>query len=243
MRVTIMTETLRVTAEPEPPRSISKLRLGLCCQFVEQPIHFRTTTATSLLRMKPTDRQLKLSRLCWRTLSHCCWRCSIAPIMTSARFRIGSSILPVKTHPQARILGRRVTGCRRNHRGVSPLRCIRRQARYPHSISSRSVCRAQFAARDVVEKSIEELEYQAEVAEWVRADVINIHGGGAYGDKSRGASRIRPQSRPVVRRGASRADRRERRQDLHAQRPVAALPSRGRAAGIRRASSPLLADG
>lgn len=30
---------------------------------------------------------------------------------------------------------------------------------------------------------MQELEYQAEVAEWIGADVINIHGGGAYGDK------------------------------------------------------------
>ena len=36
---------------------------------------------------------------------------------------------------------------------------------------------------DVVEKSITELEYQAEVAQWIGADVVNIHGGGAYGDK------------------------------------------------------------
>jgi UV DNA damage endonuclease len=36
-----------------------------------------------------------------------------------------------------------------------------------------------------VQKSIEELEYQAEVAELVGADVINIHGGGAYGDKQK----------------------------------------------------------
>jgi UV DNA damage endonuclease len=36
---------------------------------------------------------------------------------------------------------------------------------------------------DVVEKSIAELEYQAEVARWIGADVVNIHGGGAYGDK------------------------------------------------------------
>ena len=36
---------------------------------------------------------------------------------------------------------------------------------------------------DVVENSVKELEYQAEVAEWIGADVINIHGGGAYGDK------------------------------------------------------------
>lgn len=36
---------------------------------------------------------------------------------------------------------------------------------------------------DVVEKSLLELEYQAEVAEWIGADVVNIHGGGAFGDK------------------------------------------------------------
>ena len=43
---------------------------------------------------------------------------------------------------------------------------------------------------DVVEKSIDELEYQAEVAEWVGADVINIHGGGAYGDKAAALARF-----------------------------------------------------
>jgi len=36
---------------------------------------------------------------------------------------------------------------------------------------------------DVVERSVAELEYQCEVAEWINADVVNIHGGGAYGDK------------------------------------------------------------
>ena len=38
---------------------------------------------------------------------------------------------------------------------------------------------------DVVEKSVQELEYQAVVAEWVGADVVNIHGGGAFGDKQK----------------------------------------------------------
>ena len=36
---------------------------------------------------------------------------------------------------------------------------------------------------DVVEKSLLELEYQAEVAEWIGADVVNIRGGRAFGDK------------------------------------------------------------
>lgn len=36
-----------------------------------------------------------------------------------------------------------------------------------------------------MESSLRELEYQAEVAEWIGADVVNIHGGGAYGDKQK----------------------------------------------------------
>ena len=55
---------------------------------------------------------------------------------------------------------------------------------------------------DVVEASIRELEYQSEVAEWVGADVVNVHGGGAYGDKrkalgdfARNLERLSPRAR------------------------------------------------
>ena len=44
--------------------------------------------------------------------------------------------------------------------------------------------------KDVRRKSLEELVYQAMVAEWVHADVINIHGGGAYGDKPASLKRL-----------------------------------------------------
>ena len=35
----------------------SGLRLGLCCQFIAQPIKFRTTTATAMTRL-PRRKQL-----------------------------------------------------------------------------------------------------------------------------------------------------------------------------------------
>jgi len=44
---------------------------------------------------------------------------------------------------------------------------------------------------EVVQRSLADLIYQAEVARWVNADVINIHGGGAYGNKSLSLSRLR----------------------------------------------------
>ena len=39
-------------------------------------------------------------------------------------------------------------------------------------------------------QSLQEIEYQAEVAQWIGADVINIHGGGAYGDKAAALERF-----------------------------------------------------
>lgn len=44
--------------------------------------------------------------------------------------------------------------------------------------------------RRVVRSSLAELEYQAEVAEWIGADVINVHGGGGYGDRPAALRRL-----------------------------------------------------
>ena len=42
----------------------------------------------------------------------------------------------------------------------------------------------------LVQRSIADLDYQAEIAQWVNADVINIHAGGAYGDKKSALDRL-----------------------------------------------------
>ena len=42
----------------------------------------------------------------------------------------------------------------------------------------------------VIASSIRELEYQAQLAEALGADVINIHGGGVYGDKQAALARF-----------------------------------------------------
>ncbi len=45
--------------------------------------------------------------------------------------------------------------------------------------------------RATLARSVAELEYQAEVSAWIGADTINIHGGGAYGDKSKALKLLR----------------------------------------------------
>jgi UV DNA damage endonuclease len=185
-----MTTPLRVTTAPVPPRSITKLRLGLCCRFVRQPISFRTTTATSLLRIEPADQQLKLSGLCRANAESLLMALQYCAHNEIGCFRIGSSILPVKTHPQ---VGYSVDDLPDAEVIISAFRCCGTFAA-EHGI--RTVFHPdQFVVlssprEDVVEKSIKELENQAEVADWVGADVINIHGGGAYGDKAAALARF-----------------------------------------------------
>lgn len=161
------------------------LRLGLCCMFREQPIRFVTTTATALQKMQRADALAKLSQLALHNadaLLNALRYCAKSGI---GCFRINSQILPVKTHPscgyevselpEGEEIVRRFRACGQFAQEQGLRTCF-----HPDQFVVLNSPRA-----EVVRQSIEELEYQAEVAEWVGADVINIHGGGAYGDKSK----------------------------------------------------------
>lgn len=166
------------------------LRLGLCCQFVDEPIKFRTTTAAVCQKLAPVARDLKLSEICQANADalfaaiECCHRLGIGA------FRVNSQILPVKTHPAvgydvaqlpggATIIERfQACGRRAAELGV-------RTSFHPDQFVVLSSPR-----EEVVERSIEDIEYQAEVAEWINADVVNIHGGGAYDSREAALERF-----------------------------------------------------
>ncbi len=175
---------------PRFDASMPRLRLGLCCTFREQPIKFRTTTVAALLRLARPARLQKLSTLCLdnaRALHAALVYCSQNGI---GCFRVNSQILPCKTHSEA---GYRVEELPDEVAIVSEFRLCGEFARQ-HDIRT-CFHPDQFVVLnspkpEVVNKSIEELDYQAEVAEWIGADVINIHGGGAYGDKPAALARF-----------------------------------------------------
>jgi UV DNA damage endonuclease len=108
-------------------------------------------------------------------------------------FRINSQILPVKTHPTA---GYEVGELPGSTGLVARFRECGEFARQ-HDLRL-SFHPDQFVVLNspnpkTLEHSLAELDYQAEVAEWVGADTVNVHGGGAYGDKA-GALRTLRQS-------------------------------------------------
>jgi UV DNA damage endonuclease len=160
------------------------IRLGLCCIFRDQPIKFAHTTATAIGRMSRADGLAKLGRLGMANAEALLAALRFCAGHGIGCFRITSQILPLRTHP--------VHGY-----GIDDLPDgdeIIRRFRECGAFARRSGLRTcfhpdQFVVLNsphpgVVEASVRELEYQAEVAGWVGADVLNVHGGGGYGDKA-----------------------------------------------------------
>ncbi|MES2790342.1 MAG: UV DNA damage repair endonuclease UvsE [Planctomycetota bacterium] len=159
------------------------LRLGLCCMFRDEPIKFATTTATAIGKMSRPDALAKLSRLCLQNADALLASLRFCENHGIGCFRVNSQILPIKTHPTCGYavgelpdsdeIIRRFQECGKFAKTHDLRTCF-----HPDQFVVLNSQRP-----DVVKKSLLELEYQAEVAEWIGADVINIHGGGAFGDK------------------------------------------------------------
>ncbi len=169
------------------------LRLGLCCQFASEPIKFRTTTVTAMLRLGQTQRLERLAELCRINADALMAALQFCAVHGIGAFRINSQILPVKTHPMAGYEMGELPG---SADLVARFRQCGEFARQHHL--RLSFHPDQFVVLNspnpkTLEHSLAELAYQAEVAEWVGADTLNVHGGGAYGDKL-GALRTLRQS-------------------------------------------------
>ncbi len=166
------------------------IRLGLCCIFRDEPIKFQAATATALGRLPRADGLAKLGRICLANAESLMAAFQYCDRNGIGCFRINSQILPLKTHPQAGFAmddlpdGSAIVDRFRDC-GAFAKRVGLRVCFHPDQFVVLNSPRP-----DVVESSVRELEYQAEVAEWVNADVVNIHGGGAYGDKPQALARF-----------------------------------------------------
>lgn len=161
------------------------IRLGLCCIFRDEPIKFRNTTATSLARKPRADQLAQLGQLCLTNADALLAALRFCDSNGIGCFRVNSQILPLKTHPVVGYTVEELPGAD----------LILERFRLCGSFAREKALRVCFhpdqfvvlnsPRQEVVEASVRELEYQAEVSEWVGSDVVNIHGGGSYGDKAK----------------------------------------------------------
>jgi UV DNA damage endonuclease len=159
------------------------IRLGLCCTFLEEPIRFRTTTARYVSSLPKSSRRKFLNELALhnaRTLGAALSYCRDNGI---GAFRVQSGLLPLYTHPDhPYALDAEVRATLAEvgaKRGDIRLSFHPDQFVVPGSLNPA-----------VVDASLGELEYQAEVAELIGAEQLTIHGGGAQGGKAAALARL-----------------------------------------------------
>jgi UV DNA damage endonuclease len=159
------------------------IRLGLCCIFRDAPIKFRTTTATAIKRFLHDEGRRKLADLCAANAAALMEALRFCSANDIGCFRVNSQILPLKTHPDLAYDLTELPG------GKQIIAQFRKCGAFAEANGLRTVFHPdQFVVLnsprpEVVAQSIAELEYHAQVAGWIGADVVNIHAGGAYGDK------------------------------------------------------------
>ena len=159
------------------------LRLGLCCMFAREPIKFRTTTATAMLRLGKRERLARLAELCLVNAEALLSALGYCAAHGIGAFRVNSQILPIKTHPTAGYAVEELPGSSAIIARYRECGAFAREHGLRLSFHPDQFVVLNSPNPRTLEHSLAELDYQAEVAEWIGADTINIHGGGAYGDK------------------------------------------------------------
>ncbi len=166
------------------------IRLGLCCKFNTEPIAFRSATALHLMKLSPSARAEKLAGICRDNADALRRAIEYCAANGIGCFRVNSQLLPLKTHPAAGYdladlpggpgIIKEFKAC-----GALAKRLGLRLTFHPDQFVLLSS-----PLEKVTRSSLGELAYQAEAAGWTGADVINIHGGGAYGDKASALKRL-----------------------------------------------------
>ncbi|MDF1504083.1 UV DNA damage repair endonuclease UvsE [Roseisolibacter sp. H3M3-2] len=168
------------------------IRWGLCCQFLDAPIRFRTATHRYVSGLDAGARRAYLAGIARdnaAALAQAVDRCHALGI---GAFRINSQILPLATHPVtgyalADLEGPDAEGLEAAFAAIAPhaARCGIRLSLHPDQFvvlnSEREAVR---------EASRRELEFQCWVAETVGADVVTLHVGGATGGKEAALERL-----------------------------------------------------
>ena len=166
------------------------IRLGLCCIFRKAPIKFRRTTARYLLSLSKAKREEHLASICMHNADALYQALQFCASNGIGAFRINSQILPVKTHPDAGYDPGKLPGGDRIIARFKQCGAFARENGLRTTFHPDQFLVLSSTDADVVKRSIADLAYHAMVAGWVAADVINIHGGGAYGDKKRALRRL-----------------------------------------------------
>lgn len=166
------------------------LRLGLCCLFNQAPIRFRSATAKFVRPLDRPAQLVKLSELCLDNA-----RSLVAAVEEVYRlgfgsFRVSSPLLPLYTHPEVGYRLGELPDAREIMATLRSVKALKEKHQLRLSFHPDQFTLLSSPRPEVTAASLKELDYQVMLAELIDAEVINIHGGGVYGDKQSALSRL-----------------------------------------------------
>lgn len=165
------------------------LNYELCCLF-KKGITFKTTTIANLKKYTRSEQLKLLGDICWHNalaLQRALRYCSQNGI---GSFRVSSRLLPCYTHFE---YGYTLDDLPNGEKIVDRLKRIGTYAKENNirvTFHPDQFVILNSKDQDLTQKSIQELEYHNLLANYINADVINIHGGGGYGNKKLSLERL-----------------------------------------------------
>lgn len=169
------------------------LRLGLCCLFRQAPIKFRTTTARTISRLVRDAQLARLDQLCLENAQQLLSALDEVRRLGVGAFRVLSPLFPLYTHPEYGYQLEELPSAGPIHVTLAEVRRRKERYRIRLSFHPDQFVLLSSPRPEVTEASLRELNYQAELAEMIGADVINLHAGGVYGDKATALHRLAAQ--------------------------------------------------
>ena len=166
------------------------IRFGLCCQFLDHPIRFRTATHRYVTSLPRKQRRAYLGAIARDNAEALAAAVAACHQLGIGAFRINSQFLPLATHP---VSGYTLADIDVSGETVVLLDAARESAQrldirlsfHPDQFVVLNSERA-----DVVASAVRELQHQGEVAELIGADTIVLHAGALSGGMAAALDRL-----------------------------------------------------
>lgn len=158
------------------------IRWGLCCQFVNADIKFRSATHRYVMGLPAGERREYLALIAWENAEALTQAVGECHRLGIGAFRINSQVLPLATHPVSGY----TLGDLDEHRGLladafAHVRPLAQELGVRLSFHPDQFVVLNSERPSVLEASVRELEMQAALSELVGADTLTLHVGGATG--------------------------------------------------------------
>jgi len=169
---------------------MKRIRFGLCCLFISEPIKFKTIRYSYFSKLSKQEQIEKIDKTILWNLD------SLEKALLFCRnngigcFRITSTFLPLFTHPKIKYDIKDLPHYKEIKTKFSKNKIFSKSNNIRLTLHPDQFTVLSSPKPEVIKNSINNLMYHAYLSNLLDVDVINIHIGGAYGEKKSAIKRF-----------------------------------------------------